>query len=99
MTREFQSSCCPSTCKLSADDWREIRQLDRLLERDLYVEWAARQLTRWEPAPEVLATAKNPSMKELQAERFALGLSRYAGSTVSDGWRLIPFDAPFAIRL
>lgn len=78
-----------NTSRLSAADWMAIRKLDRLLERDLWLEWAASQLSQWGPQPEILATWKNPSRRELAEARLTAGAGRVARSMGISGLRLV----------
>lgn len=75
--------------RLNAADWTAIKKLDRLLERDIWIEWAAGQIAQWGPQPEILATWKNPSRRELASARVANGAGRVARSMVTSGLRLV----------
>jgi hypothetical protein len=56
--------------KLRSADLAAIRRLDRLLERDLYIEGIHRDMQRYGPPVEVLATSSNPDKKTLSKDRL-----------------------------
>lgn len=60
-----------------------LKQLDRLLERDLWIEEMHRLYLK---PVEVLATSRNPSNKELAAARFQ---AADAAVKAKEGWKLV----------